>query len=92
MSAHAARRLLAMAENTACVIGIELLVAAQECDFHAPLTSSPPLEAVRALLRAEVAHLEEDRYLASDIAQSVGLLRSGRLIRTAGEALLSGVV
>ena len=39
----------AMAENAAAVVGIELLAAAQGCDFHAPLSSSPPLEAVRAL-------------------------------------------
>ena len=36
-----------MAENAGAVIGIELLAAAQGCDFHAPLQSSPPLEAVR---------------------------------------------
>ncbi len=52
MAAHGARRLVAMAENAMAVIGIELLAAAQGCDFHAPLASSPPLEAVRALLRA----------------------------------------
>jgi histidine ammonia-lyase len=35
------------------VIGIELLAAAQGCDFHAPLASSPALEAVPGrLLRA----------------------------------------
>ena len=55
MAAHGARRLLRMVENATAVIGIELLAAAQGCDFHAPLTSSAPLEAVRALLRAEVA-------------------------------------
>jgi hypothetical protein len=36
------------------VIGIELLAAAQGCDFHAPLASSDALEAARALLRREV--------------------------------------
>lgn len=48
MAAHGARRLLAMAENAAHVIGIELLAAAQGCDFHAPLRSSAALEAARA--------------------------------------------
>ena len=48
MATHGAYRLLAMAENAANVIGIELLAAAQGCDFHAPLTSSPPLERARA--------------------------------------------
>jgi histidine ammonia-lyase len=88
MAAHAARRLLAMAENTASVIGIELLVASQGCDFHKPLTSSPPLERVRALLRAKVPHLEEDRSLAPDIAAAVALVRSGGVAQAAGDALL----
>jgi hypothetical protein len=35
MAAHGARRLMQMAENAANVIGIELLAAAQGCDFHA---------------------------------------------------------
>ena len=52
MAAHGARRLLPMVENAMAVIGIELLAAAQGCDFHAPLTSSTPLEAVRTMLRA----------------------------------------
>jgi len=88
MSAHAARRLLSMADNTACVIGIELLVAAQGCDFHASLTSSPPLERVRTLLRTEVPHLDDDRPLAPDIAKSVDLVRSARLAQAAGEPIL----
>jgi histidine ammonia-lyase len=91
MSAHAARRLLAMAENTACVIGIELLVAAQGCDFLAPLKSSAPLERVRSLLRAEVSHLDEDRPLAPDIAKAVALVKSGRIAQAAGEDLLPAI-
>src|ERR1700760_3071908 len=57
MSAHAARRLLPMAENVAAILGIELLAAAQGCDFHTPLTSSSPLERVREMVRAQVPHL-----------------------------------
>ncbi|HEX4172190.1 MAG TPA: histidine ammonia-lyase, partial [Acetobacteraceae bacterium] len=92
MAAHAARRLLAMADNTAAIIGIELLVAAQGCDFHAPLTSSPALERFRALLRAEVPHLDEDRYLALDIAKATALVRSGQLVRAPDGAPLPEVV
>jgi histidine ammonia-lyase len=51
MSAHAARRLLPMAENLSHILGIELLAACQGCDFHAPLMSSDALEAVRRLVR-----------------------------------------
>lgn len=79
MSAHAARRLLPMADNVSAIHGIELLAAAQGCDFHAPLKSSISLERVRALLRAEVPHLEGDREMAPDIAKAVALVHSGRL-------------
>ncbi len=51
MAAHGARRLLEMTANAAHVVGIELLAAAQGCDFHAPLRSSEALEAARAAAR-----------------------------------------
>ncbi|MFI4983310.1 MAG: aromatic amino acid lyase, partial [Nevskiales bacterium] len=79
MAAHGARRLLDMAANTASVLGIELLAAAQACDFHAPLTSSAALEAVRVLVRARVPHLDEDRFLAPDVQAATDLVRSGAL-------------
>lgn len=82
MACHGARRLLAMAGNAANVIGIELLAAAQGCDFHAPLRSSKALERVRAVLRARVPPLGEDRYLAPDIAAAAELVTSGALAET----------
>jgi histidine ammonia-lyase len=91
MSAYAARRLMTMADNVAAVIGIELLAAAQGCDFHEPLKSSPILEKVRNLLRAEVPRLDDDRPLAPDIAKAIALIRSGKLILVAQEAGLPGV-
>jgi histidine ammonia-lyase len=88
MAAHAARRLMPMIENATAVIGIELLAAAQGCDFHAPLSSSGPLEAVRSLLRADVPHLETDRYFQPDIEKSIALVRSGRLVAAASAVTL----
>ena len=79
MAAHGARRLLPMAETANAVIAIELLAAAQACDFLAPLTSSPPLEAVRKRVRAEVPKLEDDRYFHPDIQKALHLVRSGAL-------------
>ena len=79
MGAHGARRLLPMAENLAAILGIEWLAAAQGCDFLAPLTSSPELEAARALLRQQVPHLDEDRYFHPDIATASSLIRSGEV-------------
>jgi histidine ammonia-lyase len=84
MAAHAARRLMDMADNCGTVIGIELLVAAQGCDFHAPLKSSPRLEAVRTLLRREVPHLDEDRSLHPDQQAATRLVRSGAVVEAAG--------
>jgi histidine ammonia-lyase len=79
MAAHGANRLAPMVQNAVAVIGIELLAAAQGCDFHAPLTSSPALERVRALLRREVTHLENDRYLFPDLQKSIALARDGMI-------------
>lgn len=91
MAAHGARRLLPMVENAAAVVGIELLAAAQGCDFHAPLFSSAPLEAVRALLRAEVPPLAEDRHLHPDMERAIAMVRDGRVAAAAGPELLPSV-
>jgi histidine ammonia-lyase len=84
MAAHGARRLAAMAENATNIVAVELIAAAQGCDFHVPMRSSAPLERVRSLLRGRVPRLEEDRYLAPDVAAAADLVRSGALIEAAG--------
>ncbi len=91
MAAHGARRLLPMAANAACVIGVELLAAAQGCDFHAPLTSSPALEAVRARLRAAAPALAEDRYFHPDMVAATALVTSGAIVDAAGPIPLPGL-
>ena len=88
MAAHGARRLLDMAANVSSVIGIELLAAAQGCDFHRPLASSPPLEAVRTLLRRDVPHLEDDRHFHPDMEKATSLVASGTLVATVGPGFL----
>ncbi|WP_353640889.1 histidine ammonia-lyase [Mesorhizobium sp. WSM2239] len=91
MAAHGARRLIGMVENATAVIGIELLAAAQGCDFHAPLPSSEPLEAVRKMVRAEVPHLDHDRHFHPDIEAAIELVRSGAVIAAANSVDLPGV-
>jgi histidine ammonia-lyase len=88
MAAHGARRLLEMAENCRSIIGIELLAAAQGCDFHHPLRSSPLLERVRELVRRHVPHLEDDRHFQPDIAKAADLVGSGALIEAIGADIL----
>ena len=89
MAAHGARRLLEMTQNAFAVVGIESLAAAQGCDFHAPLRSSAPLEAVRGRLRAEVPTLGQDRYLHPELAAAIDLAQSGALVEAVATPLPS---
>ena len=91
MAAHGARRLMAMVDNAFAVTGIELMTAAQGCDFHRPLTSSAPLERARSALRAEVPTLEDDRHLQPDLAAAIAMVSEGRIV-AAADAVLPGVV
>jgi histidine ammonia-lyase len=79
MATFAARRLQPMVANTAHILGIELLAAAQGIDFLRPLQSSAPLEAVHALLRTQVPAMAQDRYMAPDIERATGLVLDGSL-------------
>ena len=79
------------ADRREYVIGVELLAAAQGCDFHAPLASSEPLEALRRLVRSEVPHLDDDRHFHPDMEKAIQLVRSGAAIAAVG-ARLPGVV
>ena len=78
MATHAARRLGAMIENAAGIVGIELLAAAQGIDFHRPARSSSRLEQVHAAIRSEVAFYAADRYFAPDIEAAKRWVKSGR--------------
>ena len=79
MATFAARRLHDMAHNTATVLGIELLAAAQGIDFHRPLCSSAELVKVHRQLRAAVAFYDKDRFFAPDIASAKNMVLSGHL-------------
>jgi histidine ammonia-lyase len=81
MATFAARRLQPMIANTAHILGIELLAAAQGIEFLRPLKSSDALEQVHALLRKDIAAHHVDRYLAPDIEHATQLVRDGELGR-----------
>lgn len=87
MAAHGARRLMPMVANLDRILGVELLCAAQGIGFRAPLATSAPLVQVITRLRAEVAPLAEDRYLAPDIEAAARLVASGAVAAAAGLAL-----
>lgn len=77
MATYAARRLHPMLDNTAGIVAIEWLAAAQALEFHRPLRSSPRLEALHARLRECVPFMHEDRLMAPDIAAATALVEAG---------------
>lgn len=79
MATFAARRLDDMAHNTAVIVGIELLAAAQGIDFHRPLASSAHLEHVHEQLRRKVPFFEADRFFAPDIEAAKQMVIQGTL-------------
>jgi histidine ammonia-lyase len=87
MATHAAARLSEMAANAAAIIGIEALSAAEALEHRRPLATSAPLEAAHAAIRARIAPLLADRFLAPDIAAATDLVQSGALAAAAGVPL-----
>ncbi|MEZ0307120.1 MAG: histidine ammonia-lyase, partial [Ramlibacter sp.] len=67
MATFAARRLQPMLKNTAHIVAIELLAAAQGIEFLRPLRSAPGLEGVLRLVRSVSPAMMQDRSLARDM-------------------------
>jgi histidine ammonia-lyase len=77
MATFAARRLTQMNRNTANILAVELLAAAEGIEFHRPLKSSPALEAAHALIRKNSPRFDKDRFFAPSIVATQELV-SGR--------------
>jgi histidine ammonia-lyase len=77
MATFAARRLGAMLKNTAHIVAIELLAAAQGIEFLRPLKSAPALEDVLRLVRSVSPAMMADRSLARDIEAVHHLVAAG---------------
>ena len=84
MATFAARRLHDMAANTAGVVAIELLAAAQGIEFHAPCQTSTVLQQAMATIRAHIPAYTEDRFFAPDIEAAIGLVEAGQFAPLAG--------
>ena len=81
MATFAARKLGDIAENTANILSIELLAAAQGVDLRAPHKTSPSLQKVMDAVRKDVAHYELDHYFAPDIAAVTRLVQDGTIAK-----------
>ena len=67
MATFAGRRLAEMVENTAVVVGIEAMAAAQGIELRRGPKSSATIEAEFAGIRERVAFLDQDRFFAPAI-------------------------
>ena len=90
MATYGARRLREMSQNTASILGIELLAAAQGVDMRLPYTTSEPLQQAMTMIRAQVPFYDRDRYFAPDIELAATLAASGELNQFVESSLLPG--
>ena len=88
MACHGARRLLQMTANLNAIIGIEALTGALGVELREPLTTSPELAKVIAVLRAKVPTLEDDRYMADDLKNAADLVADGALAGAVSSGIL----
>ena len=69
MAPIAARKAASIVRNSAGVVAVELIAAAQGIDFQAPLATSARLTALHSRVRAISARIGQDRYLAEEIRE-----------------------
>lgn len=79
MAPIAGRKAGQIARNAAGVIAVELITAAQGVDFHAPLQTSPKLQAIHAKVREISPRFTSDRYWADDMAALQGAVLAGEI-------------
>jgi histidine ammonia-lyase len=90
MATNAARRLLPMAGNTAAIVAIELLAAAQGVEMRKPLATSRQLAAAFAQIRACAAYWDRDRTFAPDLAAVRACVEAGAFLPYVGNLFASG--
>jgi histidine ammonia-lyase len=78
MATFAGRRLSEMADNTAGIVAIELLAAAQGVEYHHPLQTAQPLQRVIEAIRDLVPSYVRDRAMSLDIEAMKAWARSGQ--------------
>jgi histidine ammonia-lyase len=77
MAPWAGHKLLAICDNLATILGIELLVAAHALDCQRPLRTTTALEGLHARLRQVVPFQPRDHRLDGDIRAAAALVESG---------------
>jgi histidine ammonia-lyase len=79
MAPISGRKAAVVARNAAGVVAVELITAAQGVDYHAPLATSPALQALHGQVRGISPHLEADRYWADEMAALQAAVLAGEM-------------
>jgi histidine ammonia-lyase len=87
MATNAALRLTPMAGNSAAIVAVELLAAAQGVELRSPLETSPALQSALRLIRREAAFWDRDRAFAPDLARVRALVERGEFTSFVGTKL-----
>src|SRR6266545_4395563 len=87
MATNAALRLAPMAGNTAAIVAVELLAAAQGVELRAPLATSPQLQAAFKLIRSDAAFWDRDRAFAPDLERVRARIERGEFTPFVGAIL-----
>lgn len=88
MGSISGRKLLEIIGNVEKILAIEMVCAAQAKDFHAPLRSTPILEAIHAHIRKKIPHIQQDEPMSQTLADAQALIRGGDLLRVAHQTAL----
>ena len=87
MAWGAARKLRLVIDNLRRILAVECVIAARGIDARAPLTPATGTGAAHAVLRAHIAGIGPDRYLAPELATAEELLRANVVLRAAEVAV-----
>jgi histidine ammonia-lyase len=79
MAPIAARKAASIARNTAGVIAVELMAAAEGIDYHAPLKTSEKLQRIHSAIRKLSPEFTADRYWADEISALQSAVLAGQI-------------
>ncbi|MCB2223218.1 MAG: histidine ammonia-lyase [Actinobacteria bacterium] len=83
MGFGAGRKLWDVLDNTARVLAVELVCAAQAIDFRSPLRPGAGTGAAHRAIREQVPHLDADRVVSDEIEAVASMVRDGSLVAAA---------
>ncbi|HDQ93372.1 MAG TPA: histidine ammonia-lyase, partial [Synergistetes bacterium] len=87
MGMYSARKGMEILENVRNTLAIELLLASQGVDFSRPLKPGAGTTVIHELVRTEVPHLDEDRFLHPMILKVIQRIEDGSYLKGVEDAV-----